>query len=961
MSVLKENQLVHGFRVLSSRENRELSGNTVHMRHEKTGARLFWLDNGAENMVFSISFRTIPRDNTGVFHILEHSVLCGSRNYPVKEPFVELLKSSMSTFLNAMTFPDLTMFPVSSRNPRDLMNLTRVYLDAVFHPVAVEDRKRFCQEGWHIDRDENGNPEFRGVVYNEMKGAMSDTDTLIDHQMAAQLFPDTGYGFNSGGDPEAIPDLTWEDFCARYREFYHPSNSYVYLDGRLPMDEMLAVLDEYFSGFSRREDFPGFTVQTPCPSEQTIEYELAAGEDTRDKGHLTLGRITGMWSDRAENTARSIVCDVLTGSNDAPLKHAALEKELCQDLNLSVDDTGYQSWIAVHAENVRDGMEPQIMDLLEETGRQIRAEGLPRKSVEASLNRMIFNMREEDEPQGIGRCIRCMGTWLFGGEPETALETQELIRELNAMLENGRMDELAADMLLNRECLAVLHTKPSHTIGQKRKQAEEQRLRRMTETWTDAERKENDRLIEELETWQHAPDPEEAVRCLPVLTRSDANVMPAWTETEETSVHGVPVMLHRLACNGVVHLRAYFTLTDFSLEELTHAAAMANMLGRLATDRHDALSLQQEVKRCTGGLGFAVMVRSREGRSGECTPFLVAYTSALEEYAEEARDLLLEILTGTDPAGQEDRIRDIMMQNELSVRQRVSGAGHLLAIRSVLSGYSAEGAVKNALDGEPAIRMIHRFAAHPDEEMPSLIAGGRKLLQRGVCRQRMSISMTGTAVLDPEPLILGVPEGEKVPEAAAYTAATPAALGFRIPSRIGFMARGYRLSQCGLSFHGPMWLACSILSLGYLWNRIRVLGGAYGASFQVDRSGNIYSYSFRDPTPGKTLSADGGAAEYIRDFVRSGENLDKYIISALNELNPLLSPRDQGALADARKMTGYTKQEAERIRKEILNATGEDLIRCCEWLDRFAREGTVCVVAPPEMLDSWGDLEIREI
>ena len=294
-----QNQQVFGFIVREIRASSELRGRTVLMEHLKTGARLFWVDNGAENMVFSVTFRTLPQDDTGVFHILEHSVLCGSEKYPVREPFVELLKSSMNTFLNAMTFQDMTMFPVSSRNPRDLLNLTGVYLDAVFAPTVMEDRKRFCQEGWHIDRDEEGNPVYKGVVYNEMKGAMSDTDTLIDRQIMRQLFPDTCYGFNSGGDPEAITDLTYEQFQEQYRRHYHPSNAYFFLDGKVPMEEMLPLIASYLDDFDRREELPACGLQQPVASEQTIQYELGQEETPENRGYLTLARITGTWKVRA--------------------------------------------------------------------------------------------------------------------------------------------------------------------------------------------------------------------------------------------------------------------------------------------------------------------------------------------------------------------------------------------------------------------------------------------------------------------------------------------------------------------------------------------------------------------------------------------------------------------------------------------------------------------------------------
>ena len=959
--MFEKDQEVHGFRVISAENRADLEGTAVRMEHIRTGAQLFWMDNGEENMVFSITFRTLPEDDTGVFHILEHSVLCGSRHYPVKEPFVELMKSSMSTFLNAMTFPDMTMYPVSSRNPRDLMNLTKVYLDAVFAPTVMEDRRRFCQEGWHIDRDEEGNPVYRGVVFNEMKGSMSDVDTLIDRQLMKQLFADTSYGFNSGGDPESIPELTYERFQEMYRRHYHPTNARIYLDGALPIDEMLAELDRSLSPYGRMDSVPEFTAQVPRASEETIEYELGADESAENRGYLTMARICGTWRDRTENMARGIICDVLTGSNEAPLKRAALERGLAQDLTLSVDDTGFQSWTAVHAENVTDGKEEEIRQLLDEFGYAVRKDGIDRNAAEASMNRMIYNLREDEEPRGIGRCIRCMSQWLYGGDPAAALETQGMIRELKEMLAGGRLDELAADMLLNREGLAVLHTRPSHTAGEAKRKAEADRIRQAVSGWNEAEREANDRLIEELAAWQQTPDAEEELACLPMLTRADADRMPEWTETEHRNVSGVPVMIHRIPCNGVIHLRAYFSMTGFSLEELTKASLFAGMMGRLPTGRHDALTLQQEIKRYTGSLGFAIVPRTREGDGDRCTPYLTAFASALEENGDKAQELMAEILTDTRTEGQEDRIREMMMQNELGARQRTVSAGHLIAVKHVLSRYSSEGAVKNALDGDAAVRYIHAFAAEPDREIRGLLETAGRVMRETVCRSRMVFSMTGNREISPEGLIMSLPEGTRDSGPAVFRNCTPAACGYIIPAQTGFAARGYRLDRCGKKYHGSMWLAASILSLGYLWNRIRVQGGAYGAGFQIDRSGNVFSYSFRDPTPGKTLEADADASAYLREFAENGENLDQYVISSLNELNPLLSPRDKGALADAREMTGYTREDAERIRREILNATGEDLIRCAEWLDPFAAEGSVCVVAHKDALSACSGLEVQEI
>jgi len=720
---------------------------------------------------------------------------------------------------------------------------------------------------------------------------------------------------------------------------------------------MLPLIASWLDGYERREELPPCSLQEPVGSEQTIQYELGQEETPENRGYLTLSRITGTWKDRAENMARGIICDVLTGGNEAPLKRAALERELAQDLTISVDDTVLQSWITIHAENVTDGREQEILDLLDETGEKIRREGLDRSAAEASMNRAIYALREEEEPQGIGRCIRCLGSWIYGGDPTDALESAGMIRELKKLLETGRFDELAADMLLNRENAAILHTLPSLTLGEEKRRAEEEKLRRITGAWTEEERLGNLQLIEEIESWQESPDSPETLKTLPCLTKEDADVAPEWPGTELRNCNGVPVMIHELNCNGVVHLRVYFRLTDYTLEELTKVSQLAGLLGRMPTAKHDALTLQQEIKRWTGSLGFSIINRTEIGQNRVCAPYLTAFVSALEESREQAWDLLAEILTSTR-FEDHGKMIEMFRQNELGARQRINGAGHLIGVKHVLSHYSADGAVKNALDGDAAARYIHALAKQPEQELPALLSVADRLMKETFCRRRMTVSVTASSAMVPETLIAAFPEGSDVPETAAYRNEAPMKTGFRIPAQIGFAVRGWRLDR---PFEGVMWLATSVLSLGYLWNVVRVQGGAYGAGIQIDRAGNLFSYSYRDPTPARTLTADGGAAEFLRDFAKQGENLDPYIISALNELNPLLSPRDKGSLADGRFMTGYTREEAEKIRKQILNATPEDLVRCAEWLESFAREGAVCVVAHQDALKACEGLEISDL
>ena len=956
-----QNSTVHGFHVLRADHCHEVEGDIYELEHEGTGAKVFWLDNNVENMVFSITFRTLPQDSTGVFHILEHSVLCGSRKYPVKEPFVELLKSSMNTFLNAMTFPDMTMYPVSSRNPRDLMNLAEVYLDAVFSPLAVTDPKRFYQEGWHVDRNEEGNPEFKGVVYNEMKGSLSETEALIDQELASMLFPDTSYGYNSGGDPEEITDLTWERFRDQYKKHYHPSNALVYLDGALPIDEILDLLDQYFSAYEKITDIPEFSYQIPRGNERTIRYELGKGESPEDKGYFTIARITGTWEDRCDNLARAILCDVLTGNNESPLKHAVLENKIAKDFSISVDDTGIQSWIALHAEHITDGKEQDLLDLIDEMGKKILRDGLDHSAVEASMNRAIFNLREEEEPQGIGRCIRCLGTWLYGGNPEDALKTESLIQKLREYLKNGIFEKLAADMLLNRENSVILHTIPSTTEGEEKRHREAEKVKRMLSDMTENEKKKEKENLKAVRKWQEGPDRPEDLEKLPLLRLEDADVAPEWVETEISQINGIKILRHCIPCNGVVHLRAYFSLTDLSLDELTIASLFAGMLGKLPTEKHDALQLQQEIKCWTGSFGFAVITRTRSKNWKECTPMLVAYASALDENVEKAQELMAEVLLSTRLTGQKERVLEIMRQNEIGARQRIVSAGHLIAVKRCLSCFSAEGAVKNALDGDRAVRYIHEFSINPEESYDAFAAVAERILSVNVCASRMILSVTCGNDRMPDLLAGSFPAGTPAPEAATFDPEERDYTGYRIPAQVGFAARGYHLNQCGKEFTGSMWLAASILSLDYLWNKVRVQGGAYGAGFQIDRSGNLFSYSFRDPSPEKTIQADLGASAFLKKFAREERHLEKYIISALNELNPLLSPRDKGALADIRILTGYSRAESERIRKEVLLTTPQQLVDCGEWLDRFATEGNVCIVANDSVLKKCKGLRISDL
>lgn len=944
------NDSISGFTVQRVRDSKELNGQCVYLKHIKTGAEVFFLNNGAENKVFSVAFRTIPENHTGVFHILEHSVLCGSEKYPVKEPFVELLKSSMNTFLNAMTFADMTMYPVASRNDKDLLNLASVYLDAVFHPAILTDPRIFMQEGWHIEETPEDGYIYKGVVFNEMKGALSNPDNLISEKTMCQLFPDTGYGFISGGDPEYITDLTYEQFIDTYKRFYHPGNARIYIEGNAPIEKLLSMIDSSISGFDSTDELPSFIYQAPKGSEMDLEFELGADESHENKGHLTISRLLGDWRDKTMNMAAYLICDVLTGNNDAPLTRMILENNLAQDFSLTVDDTCLQSWFTFHAENITDGKEKEIIELLDSFGDQLKKTGLNRDDLEASLNRFAFNIKEDEDPNGINRCIRSMESWLYGGDPLYALENNNELAELRKMLDDGRIDDLANTIFSRNGNECILHVRPSSTKGDELRQKEQEKIQMVISSWDSQKITMNNHLMEELNDWQSSPDSEENLAMLPTLNRDDINHEVVWTETETFTVQDVQILYHPLACGGIVHLKVFFALTDISLEDLTKVGLLSGMLGHLDTEKHDAYSLQREIKKHVGRLGFTVQVRSPGYDNSKCKPQLVAFASVLRENLPAAVGLITEILTSTK-LSQKDRIIEYIRQNEIGLRQKIVSAGHAVGMRNVLSHYSSDGAALRALEGDIAVRFNHEFAENPEKVFPEFLRVSQYVLDESICKKRMLISVSSDDLPDLNGLVSMFREGNCVPESVHYELDTPLCTGWRVPAQIGYAVRGYRLDRIGKTFDGSWLLLSNILSLSFMWNRVRVQGGAYGAGFQIDLSGNIFTYSFRDPSPEKTLHAAADAADFVREFARGNEKLDNYIISTLNDLDPLLSTRQKGNVADNFYINGMTKDKYAKIRMDILNADANKLVEACECLNEFAESGAVCVVANNEMLE----------
>ncbi len=946
---LTQGMQLHGFTVNRVRQVAELNANLVEMSHDKTGAQLCWVDNGESNKLFSIAFKTLPEDSTGVFHILEHSVLCGSDKFPVKEPFVELLKSSMNTFLNAMTFPDKTMYPVSSRNDQDFMNLTEVYLDAVFAPAIIHNPNIFYQEGWHIEMDgPDATPTYKGVVFNEMKGAMSSVDDIIMEGMLAAVYPDTCYGYNSGGDPRVIPELTYEQYMNMYRRYYHPSNSRIWLDGAVPLDRVLTMIDGYLSRFERSDEKHVIAHQVPKACEKTQYYEVSAADGTDNKAMLTLGKIIGTWQDLARVYATEVLADALCGSNEAPLKRAVMSAGLCQDMSMDAESSIAQPGMMLTVRNIDPANAPAIRELIRKTCVELCEKGIDKADLEASINRYEFRVREPNEPAGLMRNIMALGAWLHDGDPLTCLVYDDIFAELRAMLANGGYEQLLYDLLVKEDDLVVLHTLPSTTLGEELRAEEAAKLADISAKWSADEKAAVLSLNEKLHAWQQTPDSPEQLATLPVLDLSEVSPDPVLLHTEESTVDGVTVLYHQAATNGIVHLNYYFRLTDCTLEELGELTSLGRLLGVLPTQKHSAAELQQIVKTHLGRLTFSIINKGKNDDSAMTVPMLRVNCSVMADKVDLAKSLILEILTETDFT-KIDKIREIILQSDEYAKQMCIMAGHVLAMMAATAHYSASGAVDETLNGYTNVLWLHDLAANFDAKIAAHTALLTSKLAAAVCKARLTLSVTANEPIGAAPIVAAFPMGKAAPASATYKTDIPMKRGIRIPAQIGYGVLAADPAREGKEWDGSALVASNILSLSYLWNVIRVQGGAYGCGLRIGRD-TAMAYSFRDPTPARSLTMYRGAADFIREFVQSGERIDKFIISTISDTEPLMSPRDEGARADSQWFTGQTEQDLRKQRGEILATDGGKLLAWCEALEHMANTGAVCVVAHDEAL-----------
>lgn len=967
-----------GFELLHEEPLSEIAGQAYVFAHSRTGARLLYLANDDNNKGFSITFKTPASDDTGVFHILEHSVLCGSRKFPVKEPFVNLLKSSMQTFLNAMTFPDKTMYPVASTNERDLLNLADVYMDAVFHPNIYSNRRIFEQEGWHYELEgavpaEDGEGgrglAYNGVVYNEMKGALSDPESVLYDTLSAALFPDTTYRFESGGTPEGIPSLTYDAFLETHSRHYHPSNSYIVLYGNMDPKPFLQQIDGYLQGAMEGEAAPNpMELQRPVVAEGVRKKMATAPENSC----AALGFVAGRSSERERMIAVSVLLDAIMGSNEAPLKRALLDSGLADDFDGFLADSMLQPFVAITARGLhgKDAAD-RLRDVVGCTASELTAGGLDLELVEAALSHAEFVMREGNfgYADGVVLSMSAMSGWLYDDDPCAAtayIRYEDAFASLREKLSGDYFRSLLRELFVDSGHRAQVEVVP---VDRDDEALEHAKLQELEESMTSSELQAITREAAALQEAQMAPDDPADLAKLPKLGRADVGQAPDEPACRAGKLGAIDVLRHDVDTRGIVYATRYFDLGCVSADELPYASVLALTLGRLDTAKHTAAQIDTLVQGRLGALDFACEVfdvtAEGTGERGWSAKFTVG-SSALSENVQVAAELANEVLSQTD-FSDTGRIFDMLVQRKVAMEQRFAMAGNAVAAARAASYAFPSAALRELASGVDFYVFLKHLIDDFDmqkETLPSRLEGlaGRIFRDEGCL-----LSFAGTDA-DFDRYAEGAPLGNG--PSGAYDGPRLAAPkprdrreAFAVPADVTYSALvSDRWGTGAPQLTGSWMVASKVLSYDYLWNEVRVVGGAYGVGFSTSRTGASSFSSFRDPHVAETLDRFRASSEWLSGFRPSEDEFEGYVVSTAASFDKPLKPRELVRRQATMHMTGYSRQEFLRRRQEVLDASAGDVRALAPVLRDMCDAGHVCVVGNRDIIEQSGaDLDVVDL
>lgn len=950
------------YEILDEHRVEDVQSDGFILRHKKSGARIAVLSNNDDNKVFYIGFRTPPEDETGVPHIIEHTTLCGSKKFPVKDPFIELAKGSLNTFLNAMTYPDKTVYPVASCNDQDFKNLMDVYLDAMFNPNITKYEEIFKQEGWHYElTGKDDELKINGVVYNEMKGAYSSPDEVLSSQIYRSLFPDNTYSKDSGGNPEYIPKLTYEAYLDFYHKYYHPSNSYIYLYGDMDVVERLEWLDkEYLSLYDYKKVNSEINKQPAFDEIKNVEaqYSITMDDTQENKTYLSYNRVVGDTLDEMLYQAFDVLDYALVSSPGAPVKQALIDAGIGDDVYGSYDAGILQPVFSFVAKNANASQADEFESIIESTLKEVVKTGINKEALLAGINSSEFKFREADFgqfPKGLLFGLNCLDSWLFDDmKPFIHLECLGTFAKLRKAVDTDYFEKLIQEYLLDNTHGSSVTVKPKRGLGNEREEALAKELSDYKASLSDEEIKKLIEDTEHLKKYQEEPSSDEDLRKLPMLTRADMkkNAMPF--SNIEDELLDVKVVRHDIESNGIDYISFLFDAGDFAQSELGYLGFFTNALGLVSTEKYSYTDLANATNIYTGGISTGTASHPDiKDRNNFVFKFEVKL-KVLEKNLDKALELMEQMLLSSDFTDTK-RLGELVAQIKARLQANLSSSGHLVAAMRSMSSFSRYALYQDELKGIAFYRSICRIekelSKSPKSVSDKLAAIAKKLF----ARNRMLISFTGNneAYGNAKPSLEKVMTGFNKMSAVGNQAEVhfnTAKEAFIDASQIQYVAKTGDFICEGYEYTGALRLLRIILSYDYLWINVRVKGGAYGCMNTFLRSGESYFVSYRDPNLSDTLDVYDRIPEYIKSFSPDERDMTKYIIGTFSALDTPMNPEAKGSRSLSAYLEGITYEQIQKERNEILNAQPEDIRRLADLVEAVLKKDSICVIGNENMI-----------
>ncbi|KAH7679588.1 LuxS/MPP-like metallohydrolase protein [Dioscorea alata] len=956
-----------GFEKIAEQTINECKSTAVLYKHKKTGAEVMSVSNDDENKVFGIVFRTPPKDSTGIPHILEHSVLCGSRKYPLKEPFVELLKGSLHTFLNAFTYPDRTCYPVASTNTKDFYNLVDVYLDAVFFPKCVEDFQTFQQEGWHYElNDPSEEVSFKGVVFNEMKGVYSQPDNILGRASQQALFPDNTYGVDSGGDPKVIPKLTFEEFKDFHRKYYHPSNARIWFYGDDEPNERLRILSEYLKEFEASSSSDESKVEPQKLFKEPVriieQYPAGDGGDLTKK-HMVC--INWLLSDKPLDLETELTLGfldhLLLGTPASPLRKILLESGLGDAIvGGGMEDELLQPQFSIGLKGVSQNDIHKVEELVMETLKNLAEEGFSPEAVEASMNTIEFSLRENNTgsfPRGLSLMLRAVGKWIYDMDPFEPLKYEKPLQSLKARIaEEGSkavFSPLIEKYILNNPHRVTVEMQPDPEKASRDEEAEKELLEKVKKSMTEEDLAELARATQELRLKQETPDPPEALRSVPSLSLKDIPKEPIHVPTEIGEVDGVKVLQHNLFTNDVLYSEVVFDMSSLKKELLQLVPLFCQSLLEMGTKDMDFVQLNQLIGRKTGGISVYPFTSAVRGKADPCTRIIVR-GKAMAGRVEDLFNLMNCILQEVQLTDQQ-RFKQFVLQSKARMENRLRGSGHGIAAARMDAKLNVAGWISEQMGGVSYLEFLQDLEKKVDDDWDGISSSLEDMRTALISRKGCLVNMTA----DEKNLINSTKFVAKFLDSLPNSSSTaneswhaqlPAVNeAIVIPTQVNYVGKAGNIYDSGYQLKGSAYVISKYIGNTWLWDRVRVSGGAYGGFCDFDTHSGVFSYlSYRDPNLLKTLEVYDGTEDFLRELEMDDNTLTKAIIGTIGDVDSYQLPDAKGYSSMLRYLLGITEEERQRRREEILSTTLKDFKEFADAIKVVKEKGVVVAVASPD-------------